>query len=109
MRRLVPVLVAVALVAGCEWDGPTADVRVVASGSAPDAPAVGGSPAGGDDAASARPTARPSGDASTPPRKSKYRKSKLTNDESEMTADRRRLLLTTGEDKAVDLEFEVLE
>jgi pilus assembly protein CpaC len=36
-----------------------------------------------------------------------YGSSKLTNDQSEITADKRKLLLTTGEDKAVDLEFEV--
>src|SRR4051812_13475001 len=41
-----------------------------------------------------------------PRKKSKYQRSKLTNDESEALADRRRLLLTTGEDKAVDLDFE---
>lgn len=39
-------------------------------------------------------------------KKSKYKRSKLTNDESESVADKRRLLLTTGEDKAVDLDFE---
>ena len=38
--------------------------------------------------------------------KDKYKRSKLTRDESEGVADHRRLLLTTGEDKAVDLEFE---
>jgi pilus assembly protein CpaC len=38
--------------------------------------------------------------------KAKYRKSKLTYDESEAVADKRRLLLTTGEDKTVDLDFE---
>lgn len=37
----------------------------------------------------------------------KYRKSKLTYDESEAMADHRRLLLTTGEDKAIDLDFDV--
>ena len=40
-------------------------------------------------------------------KKNKYQRSRLTNDESEGTADRRRLLLSTGEDKAVDLDFEV--
>ncbi len=34
-------------------------------------------------------------------------RSRLTNDESEANADRRRLLLTSGEDKAVDLNFDV--
>jgi len=38
--------------------------------------------------------------------KAKYRKSKLTYDESEALADKRKLLLTTGEDKTVDLDFE---
>ncbi len=38
--------------------------------------------------------------------KNKYQRSKLTRDESEEEADKRRLLLTTGEDKAVDLDFE---
>src|SRR3954447_10399467 len=41
------------------------------------------------------------------PGKNKYQRSKLTYDESEGIADRRRLLLTTGEDKAVDLDFDV--
>lgn len=36
-----------------------------------------------------------------------YRKSRLTNDRSEALADKRHLLLATGEDKAVDLDFEV--
>ena len=40
-------------------------------------------------------------------KRSRYQRSKLTNDESEGLADRRRLLLTTGEDKAVDLDFDV--
>lgn len=41
------------------------------------------------------------------PKKSKYQKSKLTSDESEALADRRYLLLANGEDKNVDLDFEV--
>jgi len=41
------------------------------------------------------------------PKPSKFRRSKLTSDESEAVADKRNLLLTTGEDKAVDLDFEV--
>lgn len=40
------------------------------------------------------------------PKRGKYQRSKLTSDETEATADRRRLLLTTGEDRAVDLTFE---
>src|SRR6476620_4949200 len=40
------------------------------------------------------------------PRKNKYQKSRLTHDESEATADKRKLLLTTGEDKAIDLDFD---
>ena len=35
-----------------------------------------------------------------------YRKSRLTSDESEGKADHRRIVLTTGEDKAVDLDFD---
>lgn len=48
-------------------------------------------------------------DAPNPPKKikrDKFRRSRLTNDQSEMTSDRRKMLLTTGEDKAVDLDFE---
>lgn len=45
-------------------------------------------------------------DAATKAKAAKARPSKLTTDESEDAADRRRLLLTTGEDKAVDLDFE---
>lgn len=41
------------------------------------------------------------------PKKSRYKRSRLTNDETEMTADHRTLLLTTGEDRAVDMDFEV--
>ena len=41
------------------------------------------------------------------PKKNKSRRSKLTHDESESTADHRSLLLTTGEDRAVDLDFDV--
>jgi len=37
--------------------------------------------------------------------KKKYQKSELTSDESEMKADRRRLNLSPGEDKIVDLQF----
>jgi pilus assembly protein CpaC len=48
-----------------------------------------------------------SDDQATTPKVKRYGSSKLTNDQSEITADKRKLLLTTGEDKAVDLEFEV--
>jgi len=41
-----------------------------------------------------------------PAKHRKYQKSRLTNDESEAVSDKRHLLLTTGEDKAVDLDFE---
>jgi pilus assembly protein CpaC len=41
-----------------------------------------------------------------PPAK-RYRRSRLTYDEAEDTADRRHLLLTAGEDRAVDLDFDV--
>lgn len=44
--------------------------------------------------------------ALTKRKKSKYRKSKLTRDESEALADRRTIRLTTGEDKIVDLDFQ---
>ncbi len=37
----------------------------------------------------------------------KFKQSKLTRDETEAKADRRSLLLTTGEDKVVDLDFDV--
>jgi pilus assembly protein CpaC len=39
-------------------------------------------------------------------KKKRYRRSKLTYDESEGSSDHRYLRLTTGEDKAVDLDFE---
>lgn len=58
-------------------------------------------PAGGQNASST------SGDEGAPKNKSKYKRSRLTNDESEMTADKRRLLLTTGEDRTVDVDFDV--
>ena len=35
--------------------------------------------------------------------KRSYKRSRLTSDESELEADRRKLLLSTGEDRAVDL------
>lgn len=44
-------------------------------------------------------------DTSPSPRK-KHQKSRLTYDETEAEADRRTLLLTTGEDRSVDLDFE---
>jgi pilus assembly protein CpaC len=40
-------------------------------------------------------------------KKKKYKRSRLTNDESEGEADKRHLLLSTGEDKAIDLDFDV--
>ena len=45
--------------------------------------------------------------AESPGKKSKYKRSRLTNDESESVADKRRILLTTGEDKTIDLDFDV--
>ncbi|MGK5086260.1 pilus assembly protein N-terminal domain-containing protein [Bdellovibrionota bacterium FG-2] len=67
--------------------------------------------AGGGFWASTAPQARAAeGDAAGPAAaktKNKYKKSKLTSDESEAVSDRRTLLLTTGEDRAVDLDFEV--
>ena len=56
----------------------------------------------------AAPTAAP--DAATPGapvKKNRYRKSRLTHETSEAMADHRRLLLATGEDRAVDLSFDV--
>jgi pilus assembly protein CpaC len=47
------------------------------------------------------------GDTAAPAKKSRYQRSRLTSDETEAMADRRSLLLTTGEDKAVDLKFDV--
>ena len=52
------------------------------------------------------PAATPKPTDAAPIRKNKYRRSRLTNDESESIADKRYLLLTTGEDKAIDLDFE---
>ncbi|MGZ3688582.1 MAG: hypothetical protein ACXVBW_09795, partial [Bdellovibrionota bacterium] len=45
--------------------------------------------------------------AAKPVNKSKYRRSKTTSDETEALADRRRMLLTTGEDRHVDIDFDV--
>lgn len=39
-------------------------------------------------------------------KKDRYQKSRLTSDRSEMTSDRRKLLLATGEDRTVDLSFD---
>ncbi|MDR3607405.1 MAG: pilus assembly protein N-terminal domain-containing protein [Oligoflexia bacterium] len=91
-------------------------------------------PASGSDAASAKPADRPNnenpetGDSTagsfdaptdveneeaaelgTTGKKTKpnYRRSRLTTDESEGRADHRRMVLTTGEDKTVDLDFDV--
>lgn len=60
-------------------------------------PAIAQAPQESADDAEARPA---------PPKRKKYRKSKLTYDETEALADRRRLLLTTGEDRSVDLDFD---
>lgn len=40
-------------------------------------------------------------------KKDRFRKSRLTKDTSEGSADRRKVLLSTGEDKVVDLDFDV--
>lgn len=46
----------------------------------------------------------------SPPKiKNKFQRSKLTRDETEKKADRRRLLLATGEDRTVDLDFELAD
>ena len=42
-----------------------------------------------------------------PSRRRRPKPSRLTHDSSERAADRRRMLLTTGEDRAVDLDFEL--
>ncbi len=63
----------------------------------------------GQPAASDRPRSAPAQSAdpsASGPLQKKYRKSRVTYDQSEEVADRRRLLLTTGEDKAVDLNFD---
>ncbi|MEK6578836.1 MAG: hypothetical protein AABZ55_06385, partial [Bdellovibrionota bacterium] len=44
--------------------------------------------------------------AGPPVKKNKFQRSKLTSDETEAQADRRRLLLTTGENKTVDIDFD---
>ena len=75
--------------------GPTWLVAQAADPAPPGAPAPGAVPGAGKSA-----------DGATPVKKNKYRRSRLTNDESESIADKRYLLLTTGEDKAVDLDFE---
>lgn len=52
--------------------------------------------------------AAPSFGADAPPSAPrKFKKTRLTRDESESAADHRKLLLTTGADKAVDLDFDV--
>jgi pilus assembly protein CpaC len=38
-------------------------------------------------------------------KKDPYRRSRMTTDEAEVRSDKRRLLLTTGEDKTIDLDF----
>jgi pilus assembly protein CpaC len=53
------------------------------------------------------PAAVPSPKAVDDPRKDPYRRSRTTRDETEMTVDRRDLLLNVGEDRIVDLDFEV--
>lgn len=45
--------------------------------------------------------------AEAQPKKNPYQRSRLTSDESEIKADKRTLLLSAGEDKAVDLDFPV--
>ncbi len=41
------------------------------------------------------------------PKRTKYHHSRLTRDESESKADKRHVLVTTGEDRAVDIDFDV--
>src|SRR5690349_13375851 len=45
--------------------------------------------------------------SSAPTKKNKYQRSRTTSDESEGVADKRNLLLTTGEDKTVDVDFDI--
>ena len=61
----------------------------------------------GDAPAASAAEAPPAAEAGTPKRKSKFQRSQLTRDETEGLADKRRILLSTGEDRAVDLDFEV--
>ncbi|MCM2276616.1 MAG: pilus assembly protein N-terminal domain-containing protein [Oligoflexia bacterium] len=60
-------------------------------------------------AATGGPAAAEAEEAPAPskPKKNPYRKSRLTRDESEGVSDKRRLLLSTGEDKAVDIDFDL--
>ncbi len=51
--------------------------------------------------------AAPTATALPAAKKKKFKKSRLTHDSSEGVADRRKLLLTSGEDKTVDLDFNV--
>lgn len=86
-----------------------------ADGNAPNTPSAspsnspGAAPSGGASAANAAAGAEDDDEADANANKNKpakARPSRLTTDESEDAADRRRMLLTTGEDKAVDLDFE---
>ena len=58
----------------------------------------------------AQPTEGDEADGAPAPRRKKkprYRRSRLTRDEQETKADKRQMRLTTGEDKAVDLDFDL--
>ena len=70
-------------------------------------PAAKADPAGAapDTGAAASDASKPA-DAPPPAKLKKYRRSKLTRDEQEGLADRRTVLVTQGEDKSIDLDFE---
>jgi pilus assembly protein CpaC len=57
--------------------------------------------------AKAEEPAAAAGDAPAKTKKNRYKRSKLTSDESEATADHRPLYLSTGEDRTVDVDFDV--
>ncbi|MCM2322412.1 MAG: BON domain-containing protein [Oligoflexia bacterium] len=81
---------------------------------APAAPEAGSGPAESPSAAAGVPavsgetgTASEATEPAPRRRKVPFRRSRLTRDESEGTADKRKLLLSTGEDKAVDVDFDL--
>lgn len=72
--------------------------NTIEGGAAGDLPSVGGEPIPVE-------TGKPV--SKTQKAREPYRKSRYTKDISEAKADRRRVLLSTGEDKVVDLDFDV--
>ncbi len=75
-----------------------ADELVEENPTSGDVPSVGGDPI---------PVETGSPVSKTQKAREPYRRSRLTKDISEAKADRRRVLLSTGEDKVVDLDFDV--